>query len=85
MKKRWERTGLIAGGIMLGTAGLKALTSREAKKVYTHATALTLRAKDSVMETVIKVKENCGDIFADAQDINENKALEENKEVVESE
>ena len=37
------------------------------------------------MNTVLKVKENCGDILADAHDINENKALEENKEVVESE
>lgn len=85
MKKRWERTGLIAGGIMIGTAGLKALTSRDAKKVYTHATALTLRAKDSVMNTVLKVKENCGDILADAHDINENIAIDENKDVVESE
>lgn len=85
MKKRWERTGLIAGGIMIGTAGLKALTSRDAKKVYTHATALTLRAKDSVMNTVLKVKENCGDILADAHDINENIAVDEIKDVVESE
>ncbi|MDY2959516.1 MAG: DUF6110 family protein [Hornefia sp.] len=85
MKKIWERAGFLAGGIIIGTAGLKALTSRDAKKVYTHATALTLRAKDSVMGTVSKVRENCGDILSEAQDINENLESDEKREIVESE
>lgn len=85
MKKIWEKVGFLAGGIALGTAGAKALTSRDAKKVYTHATALTLRAKDSVMNTVSKVRENCGDILADAQGLNESLEAEEKREIVESE
>ena len=79
MKKFWERTGFLAGGILLGTAGIKVLTGRDARKVY------TLRAKDSVMSTVAKVKENCGDILADAQDLNESREAEEKREIVESE
>ena len=85
MKKFWERTGFLAGGILLGTAGIKVLTGRDARKVYTNATALTLRAKDSVMSTVAKVKENCGDILADAQDLNESREAEEKREIIESE
>lgn len=85
MKKFWERTGFLTGGILLGTAGIKVLTGRDARKVYTNATALTLRAKDSVMSTVAKVKENCGDILADAQDLNESREAEEKREIVESE
>lgn len=85
MKKFWERTGFLAGGILFGTAGIKVLTGRDARKVYTNATALTLRAKDSVMSTVAKVKENCGDILADAQDLNESREAEEKREIVESE
>ena len=34
-----EKLGLFAGGVLFGTAGIKILTSRDAKKVYTHATA----------------------------------------------
>ena len=38
------------------------------------ATAAVLRMKDSVMETANLVQENCGDILADAKDINEARA-----------
>ena len=33
-----------AGGLLFGTAGLKILSSRDAKKVYVHTTAAVLRA-----------------------------------------
>ena len=49
---------LFFGGVLFGTAGIKALSSRDAKKAYTHCTAAALRAKKSVMETVTKVQEN---------------------------
>ena len=71
-----EKLGLFAGGVLFGTAGIKILTSRDAKKVYTHATAAVLRAKDSVMETVTRTRENCSDIYADAKDINETRYTE---------
>ena len=61
---------LFFGGVLFGTAGIKALSSRDAKKAYTHCTAAALRAKKSVMETVTKVQENAEDIYAEAKQIN---------------
>ena len=65
-------TKWIACGVVLGTAGVKLLTSRDAKKVYTHVTAAVLRGKDYVMDTVTSLKENCEDICYDAKEINED-------------
>ncbi len=48
--------GLFAAGALFGTAGIKVLTSKDAKKVYAHTTAAVLRAKDSVMTTVSATK-----------------------------
>ena len=58
-------------------AGIKILGSKDAKKAYTHTTAAVLRAKESVMTAVTKVRENADDILADAKDINEKRAEEE--------
>lgn len=71
-----------AGGVLFGTAGIKILSSKDAKKVYTHTTAAALRAKDSVMTTYTVVKENAGDILADAKEINEKRAAH-SEEVIE--
>ena len=54
---------LFLGGVLFGTAGIKVLSSKDAKKAYTHCTAAALRAKDSVMKTVTKVQENAEDIY----------------------
>lgn len=67
------------GGMLMGTAGVAVLSSKDAKKTYTHCTAAVLRGKDSVMRTAANIKENCGDIYADARDINE-KRYDEQKE-----
>ena len=75
--------GLFAAGLLFGTAGIKVLSSKDAKKVYTHTTAAVLRAKDSVMETVTTVRENAEDIYADAKAINEQRAQEAAAAVVE--
>ena len=85
---KWDKTGLFAAGVLFGTAGIKILASKDAKKLYTECTAAVLRAKDCVMKTVTTVQENAGDIYADAQQINEDrKAAEEpfEDEVAESE
>ena len=75
---KWDKTGLFAAGVLFGTAGIKLLSSKDAKKVYTECTAAVLRAKETVMNTVTTVQENAGDIYADAQQINEDrKAAEE--------
>ena len=72
-----KKFGLFAAGVLFGTAGIKMLSSKDAKKVYTHTTAAVLRAKDSVMETVTTVRENAEDIYADAKAINERRAEQE--------
>ena len=87
-KINWKKVGLFASGTLFGTAGIKALASDDAKKLYTNCTAAVLRAKETVMNTVTTVQENAGDIYADAQQINEDrKAAEEpfEDEVAESE
>ncbi len=78
-----KKFGLFAAGVLFGTAGIKMLSSKDAKKVYTHTTAAVLRAKDSVMETVTTVRENAEDIYADAKAINEQRAEEATAAVVE--
>ena len=73
------------GGVLFGTAGIKALSSRDAKKAYTHCTAAALRAKKSVMETVTKVQENAEDIYAEAKQINLEREENEKPVVTEPE
>ena len=68
---------LFLGGVLLGTAGIKILSSKDAKKAYVQCTAAALRAKDSVMKTVTTVQENAGDVLAEAKQINEDRAAEE--------
>lgn len=79
----YGKLGLFIGGVLFGTAGVSVLSSKDAKKAYTHCTAAVLRGKDSVMKTVATVKENCGDIYADAKDINEKRYEEQEKSDVE--
>ena len=76
-KINWGKTGLFAAGVAFGTAGIKILSSKDAKKLYTNCTAAVLRAKDFVMKTVSTVSENCSDIYADAKSINEDRAAKE--------
>ena len=60
-----KKTGFFAAGVLFGTAGIKALSSKDAKKLYTNCTAAVLRAKECVMDTVATVQENAEDIYAD--------------------
>ena len=78
-----KKFGLFAAGVLFGTVGIKVLSSKDAKKVYTHTTAAVLRAKDSVMETVTTVRENAEDIYADAKAINQQRAQQEADAVIE--
>ena len=69
-----KKTGLFAAGVLFGTAGIKILSSKDAKKLYTNCTAAVLRAKECVLKTATKVQENAEDIYAEAQQINEDRA-----------
>jgi hypothetical protein len=73
----YKHLALFAGGVLFGSAGLKLLSSKDAKKAYTHVTAAALRMKDSVMQTVTTVQENVADIVASAKDINEQRTAQE--------
>lgn len=73
MSFNWKASGLFAAGVAFGTAGIKILSSKDAKHAYTQCTAAALRAKDCVMKTVNTVQENAEDILAEAKSINEER------------
>ena len=77
------KIAMFLGGTLFGTAGLKILGSRDAKKVYTHITAAVLRCKDQVVSDVETIQENCSDILADAKAINEARYAEDKGKVIE--
>ena len=77
MKSVWGHLGVFAGGLLFGTAGIKILGSKDAKKAYAHTTAAVLRMKENVMTTVTNIRENADDILADAKDINAKRDAEE--------
>ncbi len=76
-KMNKKTTGFFAAGVLFGTAGIKLLSSKDARKAYTHVTAAVLRAKDCVMKTAANVQEHAEDIYAEAQQINEERVAQE--------
>ena len=62
-----KKIGIFATGVLFGTAGVKLLSSK--------------RAKDCVMKTVTNIQENAEDIYAEAQQINEDRAAREEETV----
>ncbi|MCR5747468.1 MAG: DUF6110 family protein [Lachnospiraceae bacterium] len=81
----WSKVALFVGGALFGSAGVKILSSKDAKKVYTHCTAAALRAKDVVVDQATTLQENCTDIYEEAKMINEERELNEAKEIIEDE
>ena len=65
-----KKVGIFAAGLLFGTAGIKVLSSKDAKKVYTNCTAAALRAKKCVMNTATTIQENVDDIYQGAKQIN---------------
>lgn len=72
-----KKTGIFAAGVLFGTAGIKILSSKDAKKFYTNCTAAALRAKECVMKTATTVQENAEDIYAEAMQMNEERAAKD--------
>jgi hypothetical protein len=79
----WKKIGLFAGGILMGSYGVRILSSRDAKCAYTHTTAAVLRMKDTVMKDVTTIRENAGDIAAAAKDINEERQRDYDAQMIE--
>ena len=75
-----KETGVFAAGLLFGTAGVKLLSSKDAKKLYTNCTAAVLRAKECVLKTAATIQENAEDIYAEAQQINEDRAAKDAEE-----
>ncbi len=68
---------MLAGGVLLGTVGAKALTGKNAKKMYAQCAAAALRAKDGIVKTASVVQENAEDILAEARAINAERAAQD--------
>ena len=79
----WMKARLIGCGILLGTAGVKILSSEDAKKVYPHVTAAVMRGYDCVAKTYTTVRENCLDISEDAKNINDRRYAEKEERMIE--
>jgi len=77
------KIALFLGGALFGSAGLKILSSQDARKVYSHVTAATLRCRDEVMRHVDLVQEGCSDVLADAKAINAERAAKAEDAVIE--
>ena len=80
-----KKTGIFAAGVLFGTAGIKLLSSKDAKKAYTHCTAAILRAKECVMKTATAIQENAEDIYAEALQMNEDRVARENEAFMDEE
>lgn len=74
---------MFAAGVLFGTAGIRLLGSKDARKAYAHTTAAALRAREDVMKAVTAVREGAEDVYADAKEINERRAETEAAAVVE--
>ena len=76
MDWHWKYIRLLGAGVLLGSYGVRLLTSRDAKKAYSCGTAAVLRMKDEVLRDVTLLRENCSDIAAEAREINEQRQAE---------
>ena len=78
----WKTTRHVIYGFLAGTAGVKILSGKTAKKVYTHITAATLRGADDLISRAEIIKENCQDIYNDASEINQKIYDEEEEQLI---
>ena len=63
--------GLVGAGFLLGTVGVKALTSKPAKKLYVQGVSKVLQARTAGLDIIEQAKSNLDDIVAEASYLNE--------------
>ena len=80
MQERTRNGLLVGAGFLLGTIGLKALTSPTAKRCYVQGVAYGLRAKEGYSSIVEEAKAQVDDIVAEATYINASQASESRAE-----
>ena len=83
MMKHYVKLACFVVGALFGSAGVKLLAIKDAKKASTHITAAGLRLKYSVMAHATSVQENAADSLAAAKDINAARAAKEAEAQVE--
>ena len=66
MKKSTFNALLIGGGFLLGTAGMKAVTTAPAKRAYVQGIACGIRAKNCYQDMVEQAKAEVDDMVAEA-------------------
>ncbi|MDR1713001.1 MAG: DUF6110 family protein [Coriobacteriales bacterium] len=66
--------GLLAAGFLLGSVGLKAATSKPAKKLYVQGVSKVLQARSAGLDIIEEAKSNLDDIIAEASYLNETPA-----------
>lgn len=67
MKSKTKGGLLMGAGFLMGSVGIKALTSKTAKKVYVQGVAKGIQAKNCYEDIVEQAKEQVDDIVAEAQ------------------
>ena len=65
-------TGVFAAGLLFGTAGVKLLSSKDAKKLYTNCTAAVLRAKECVLKTATTIQKHSRSMKTELQRMQKN-------------
>ncbi len=82
---KWSHAGIFVGGMLFATKGIELIAGKTAHKAYVQATALGLRCRDEVLGSITAVREGCDDIYAEAVELNEEraKAPEADVEVIE--
>ena len=78
---KWNHAGLFVGGMLFATKGIEIIASKTAHKAYVQAAAFGLRCRDGVLENFTAVREGCEDIYAEAVELNEEKAKAADAEV----
>ena len=77
MEDKTRNALLLGAGFLMGTVGIKALTSPRAKRVYVQGVAKGLQAKAAYQDVVEQAKAQVDDIVAEASYINESAKTEQ--------
>lgn len=75
---------LIGAGFLLGSVGVKTLTSKKAKEVYVKGIVQGMRAKEEVETMVDEARAEFDDLLAEAGYVKENESAEEGACVLKS-
>ena len=80
MSFNWKASGLFAAGVAFGTAGIKILSSKDAKRAYTQCTAAALRAKAEAAKVSDASEDVCECAEADEQEAEQAEVTAETAE-----